>query len=347
MTDPPSQTATMLDRFIDVFHRGIAGEMDAMRKRIEAFEIPITNGRSIDSGRRSAKLYTFTILKPDDRLLLNAECILTHNGVEGPVTIIDLDGEEVTISSESEIELGAGSYALVIYPWFLYEKLDAAVASLSTGDFHTANALMLFGRGEPRMEPAEFRNAHDGLNASQERAIRLCCESNLAFVWGPPGTGKTTTLGHIVTELTARGLRVLITSNTNAAVDQALAKLAELEEAQSLFAEGAIVRVGQLGSESHGAGLHEVVRKVHANVQRKLDGLRGRLPEAREEITRCDAILKRLETNRGETQFDLFREVKPMLVTAGDLAPLFPAPRAGTIARLPAEEQYELIARHR
>ena len=64
-------------------------------------------------------------------------------------------------------------------------------------------------------------------------------------MWGPPGTGKTTTLAHIVSELLAQGLRVLVLSTTNAALDQALAKIAaDLEMGKAIDA-GDVVRIGR------------------------------------------------------------------------------------------------------
>ncbi|MBT7712670.1 MAG: AAA family ATPase, partial [Deltaproteobacteria bacterium] len=58
---------------------------------------------------------------------------------------------------------------------------------------------MLFGKLPPQSNPKKFKTEHLELNKSQKKAVQLCSDSNLAFVWGPPGTGKTTTLGHIVT----------------------------------------------------------------------------------------------------------------------------------------------------
>ncbi len=48
------------------------------------------------------------------------------------------------------------------------------------------------------------------------------CETeslDFSFVWGPPGTGKSYTLGHIAAHYRAQGKRVLLLSTTNAAVD--------------------------------------------------------------------------------------------------------------------------------
>lgn len=60
------------------------------------------------------------------------------------------------------------------------------------------------------------------LNASQRAAIHAALTKPCIYLWGPPGTGKTATLGHIVALSLAQGDRVLVVSNTNRAVDVVL-----------------------------------------------------------------------------------------------------------------------------
>ena len=62
------------------------------------------------------------------------------------------------------------------------------------------------------------------LREAQHRALRTLVQHRCAYLWGPPGTGKTTTLGVLLAEyLDSRpGARILLVSSTNQAVDQAL-----------------------------------------------------------------------------------------------------------------------------
>lgn len=59
------------------------------------------------------------------------------------------------------------------------------------------------------------------LRRAQSAAVEMAKSKRLSFVWGPPGTGKSYTLGHIAECFRSRGERVLLISNTNAAVDVA------------------------------------------------------------------------------------------------------------------------------
>ncbi|MCA1803279.1 MAG: DNA2/NAM7 family helicase [Rhodothermaceae bacterium] len=58
-----------------------------------------------------------------------------------------------------------------------------------------------------------------GLNDRQAAAVNMAVSQPATFIWGPPGTGKTSTLGYIMASLLEHGQRVLFVSNTNRAVD--------------------------------------------------------------------------------------------------------------------------------
>src|SRR5262249_59093829 len=100
----------------------------------------------------------------------------------------------------------------------------------------------LLGLLEPSGETEQFDHAI--LNAGQREAVGSALGRDLTFVWGPPGTGKTRTLGTLATELHRRGRSVLLVSHTNAAVDQALLHVKEATGAAELVA-GKVLRLGQ------------------------------------------------------------------------------------------------------
>ncbi|KAL8814428.1 MAG: hypothetical protein Q9223_006345 [Gallowayella weberi] len=64
------------------------------------------------------------------------------------------------------------------------------------------------------------------LNVDQRNAIeKVLSAKDYALVLGMPGTGKTTTIAHIIRALTAQGKSVLLTSYTHTAVDNILLKI--------------------------------------------------------------------------------------------------------------------------
>jgi hypothetical protein len=70
--------------------------------------------------------------------------------------------------------------------------------------------------------------AYPWLRDAQQRAFDLL-QWRTSFLWGPPGTGKTTTIGCLVASILSQDpkARVLLLANTNTAVDQALVAVDE------------------------------------------------------------------------------------------------------------------------
>jgi DNA replication ATP-dependent helicase Dna2 len=81
-------------------------------------------------------------------------------------------------------------------------------------------------REETSGDRPRARRAVPSLNATQAEALRAALHAPRgALIQGPPGTGKTTVIAQIVRELVDRGQRVLVTAQTNTAVDTILAKV--------------------------------------------------------------------------------------------------------------------------
>ena len=71
--------------------------------------------------------------------------------------------------------------------------------------------------------PFEDAIKEDGhRNEAQFDAIQKAMSRRSLFIWGPPGTGKTDTLGYIIANYLLDGKKVLFASNTNRAVDVGL-----------------------------------------------------------------------------------------------------------------------------
>jgi len=342
-----AKNTPLLRKFIASFQKAIRVEMDAMRQRMGPFEVPLADGKHIEP-RQDEKWHfvRFHIVKPDEKLALQAECTLRSEKTETLVTITELSKNEVILRTDREIDLRTGPFTLVIYPWFLYERLQQALKHLEQSeDLFVTHALMLFGKHPSHKQSSPLALEHQLLNDSQQQAIQLCSDSNLAFVWGPPGTGKTTTLAHIVTELLAQGHRILITSTTNAAVDQALAKLADLEEAYTYFDQGQILRIGQSSAETFGASLSEVMQRVNAVTRSRLDALKLRIREAQHTIEQCGRILEQLEARHRNQQTDLFRATAAPVIVLRDLRPVFGEQWSARILLLTPEEQEAIVIR--
>ncbi|KAI8599104.1 DNA replication factor Dna2-domain-containing protein [Dissophora ornata] len=79
----------------------------------------------------------------------------------------------------------------------------------------------------PTFEPVDnYKSSDPNLNDDQRQAVEaVLAAKDYALILGMPGTGKTTTIAHIIHTLVARGKSVLLSSYTHSAVDNVLLKL--------------------------------------------------------------------------------------------------------------------------
>ena len=337
----------LVQQFVNSFQKAVRLEMAAMREQLGPFEIPISVPAETETPTGGQyRLYEATAAGSSEKLVLNGECTLAHDEGETPVTIAAIDRDRLTLRCEAELPKGSSSWTLVMYPWFLYERLLLVLESLpASPDFHATSALTLFGKLPPIVQETPPPFSTSDLNASQQRAVKLCCDSNVAFVWGPPGTGKTRTISHIVTELLAQGHRILLTSTTNAAIDQALSILATHPAAQVYMQGGEIVRVGQTNAETFGASLNEIVKQQNEALREQLDRLRKRSRQIASQIQECRKALRKLKETTNGGQLDMFVQLPDDALHRGDLSRIFKYRLANHILTLKPERKQAVVDR--
>jgi DNA replication ATP-dependent helicase Dna2 len=91
--------------------------------------------------------------------------------------------------------------------------------------------------------------AHEGLNPSQQNAVEKALSQKVTFFWGPPGTGKTKTMGALAYSLIKNKKRVLLTALSNMALDQLLLMTINRLEAKHSTSNTSIARLGSTMDE--------------------------------------------------------------------------------------------------
>lgn len=291
----------LLARFVTAFQRGIEGEVAAMRTSAEQFEIALARGEDLGTLR-----YGFELPPAADRLVVGAVCVLRTPAGEQNATLESLRDGRLVLAATHAIDVAA-PVALVVAPWFLYERLVGALTRLDPAVHHVELALALFGRSPPARTATALCRDHAALDASQRAAVQLCSDSTLAFVWGPPGTGKTVTLTHVIEELVAQGQRLLIVSTTNAAIDEVLAKLAAQPWFAATVRAGTVIRLGRSTADTHGTELAEVVARQHhvhgairARLRALIDDAEQRLRQGAELVVELAAAVSPQRSLFGE-----------------------------------------------
>jgi len=133
---------------------------------------------------------------------------------------------------------------------FLVERLKNKLEEIRKGEtsFNHKRAEQTIGEVPCRSAKVAVDNAltlgKDPLNNEQIDAIAKALGSDVTYLWGPPGTGKTTILARIVEGYYRAGLSVLVVSNTNVAVDTAMEKIGDRLKSDTGFRQGSVLRYG-------------------------------------------------------------------------------------------------------
>jgi hypothetical protein len=165
-----------------------------------------------------------------------------------PAVVVKSDDEGLVVECQKPLPSDAKLLQMTFDPTFILRALEGFVSELAPTGGEIARLVMT----KTVPTPSAFRpRLHPKLNEEQCLAVEEMAATPLHLLWGPPGTGKTTTLGAAVAKWLRQGLRVLVVSTSNAAVDVALkALLSRLRPDEK-------ARVLRLGSS-----LDPVVREV-------------------------------------------------------------------------------------
>ena len=161
-----------LDRFIRAFDRAIRAEMDSMRAQLGAFEFPLGSPTPSDDSA-GEQCYAFDLPLSDEKLHVGVECTLRCSAGEQPVKIRSMDAQRLVLQCERAPDPTDGPCVLIVYPWFLYQRLLSSLHALGENDtFFPTSALRLFGKVPVDLshETGPQLN-HEGLNSSQRSAI--------------------------------------------------------------------------------------------------------------------------------------------------------------------------------
>lgn len=165
--------------------------------------------------------------------------------------ILSVQGFEITLGIQDDLGPFIPKAVLSLSAYYLLEQLQRRLDEIRTGVLPAERdmCMRLFAFQAnvpfPNVKPAASLG---DLNREQMEAVNLSLGQRVTFIWGPPGTGKTRTIGALVRELVRRGDRVLVTSHTNVAVDTALIPVIKALDDNEIQG-GAVVRVGALARE--------------------------------------------------------------------------------------------------
>lgn len=247
----PNETAALAAWFAE----GVRGELAALEKKGGEQQYEVLSGKLVENIGATQAIFQF-IIADGTRLPEDASGRLKTSDEEYSATVIGQQANLVHVQIEGKTPLPPGipRAVLIVDDTALLRRLaevlertvtTSAISPLATTVFHPAQAKVGF-RELPALA-ALVRMA-----GQHRRVIEQACGSSLTYVWGPPGTGKTYGIAHLVAALIEAGERVLVTSHTHAAVDQALYEAVKSEAdkqgplaSHHMVSDGKVLRIGR------------------------------------------------------------------------------------------------------
>lgn len=243
--------ATIEDRaLIQEFIQALAEEIEAIKKGRGGSIIKVYDGVFV---RREGPFFVYAFTTESPLIVMDdapAEVEIGADRFAGQ--IVSVQGSEVTVAIDHDFGKTIAEARLITNLWYLLEALRKRYEEVLNGQrtLNSKLALRLFGLASATTAvqsgsldlPASLYQ----LNEEQQNAIRSVLGSDVHFIWGPPGTGKTATIGFLIAALVRQNLRVLVASHTNVATDHAIRSAAELMKDSEDYQSGKLVRFGNM-----------------------------------------------------------------------------------------------------
>lgn len=240
---------------LDDLVAGLRAEARALRRQSPRDQpvVKLTGGRRVKQ-QRTGNTYRFTMQQRSQQLESARNLLIESSQSAGWHQVQQCEFSDKDVTVTCEVDLGKADIATRLRKDDAagLDALDRALQELGT---HENKEALQRGRkalGSGKVKTGTFTDAEkvtsrlSTLNQAQQQGVRQALGSELSYLWGPPGTGKTEVVARIVEGYVRRGFRVLFTAPTNVAVDQALERVCDLVAPLPEFDRGLVRRVGEI-----------------------------------------------------------------------------------------------------
>ncbi|MFH1673367.1 MAG: AAA domain-containing protein [Pseudomonadota bacterium] len=249
---PPQELSALAKWFAEA----VRAELKALERNGGTQVYEVHSGKLIEPRGPNQGIFVFFIAD-GTRIPEEATGRLKSEDSEFTASVIGQQGNIIHLYIEGKtLPLGIHWARLIIDDTALLRRLaevleecsenSTNLSSLAISVFHPAGT-SVHSQGLPNTPEL----GPDKIQGETRKVIERACGSSVTYIWGPPGTGKTFAIAYLITSLIEAGERVLVTSHTHAAVDQALYEAVKTEgdkcgplATHSAVSSGKVLRVG-------------------------------------------------------------------------------------------------------
>jgi hypothetical protein len=159
----------------------------------------IENGVQIES-RTTDAIYSFPFTDEAD-IFEDAQVEFELSGQRMPASIVSISAGRLVLALKDDVGLEIKRAILLIDATALLEALKEKIEQIKKGDLAINRAISdaVIGQADAPPDPKPIPGvAEEELNAAQQKAFQRVLTTTITYIWGPPGCGKTKTLGEIV-----------------------------------------------------------------------------------------------------------------------------------------------------
>ncbi len=247
---PPQEMIALANWFAE----GVRTELQVLEKSGGAQSYEVHSGRLMESKGPGQGIFAF-LIADGTRIPEDATGRLKSEDSEFSASVIGQQGNIIHLYIEGKtLPSGIHFAKLIIDDTALLRRLVEVLEECSENPTNLSSiALSAFHPSMASIQAKELKDTPElfRISGSLRNILERACGSSVTYIWGPPGTGKTHAIAYLITALIEAGERVLVTSHTHAAVDQALYEAVKTEEdkcgplaTHSVLSNGQVLRIG-------------------------------------------------------------------------------------------------------
>lgn len=231
----------------------------------------------------------------------SAETSLKFKGKTHQVKIFSVDPVKGSISLAVREHLGnhLPKAEMIVSTAHYLEKMAERLTEVKVGNIKLSDlSTKILHPSTARIGYRELTIEKRKLNKYAEAAARHALGSEVSFVWGPPGTGKTTLLSSIIQQLMQDEQSILLLSHTNVATDRVLNSYMTNTGFNPSLPEhtGIILRLGKNPSEEikdliEHLGMDQVIEKKQLPILQELARIKEGILQINRQSSEVDAQL--------------------------------------------------------